>query len=301
MSAVAAAADPAGVIQPLTAGRPVRPGRTKPLRFGAEPSGVTRTIILVIAAILFLTPIVALIEFTLRVGQPVEGVQGYGPLHYVAIFDPKSSGAYQELFQGIGNSLIICVITVVIVLVLLLPTMLLVELRFPRWRRVLEFICIIPITIPTVVLVVGFVPVYSAVVGVFGSAPWTLAFAVGVIVLPYAYRPIASNMAALDLIVLSEAALSLGASWGSVLGRVILPNLRRGIFSASFITIAVVLGEYTIATFLSRNVFQTALVQLQRTDPYVGAIFAVFALVFAFVLLLIIGRIGSVGRNRKTP
>ncbi|MDP9027926.1 MAG: ABC transporter permease subunit [Actinomycetota bacterium] len=300
MSAVAAAADPSGVIQPLIAGRPVKPGRTAPLRFGAEPSRVTRSIILIIAALLFVTPIVALVEFTLRVGQPVKGVQAYGPLHYLAIFDPTTSGAYQELFQAIGNSLIICVITVVIVLVLLLPTMLLVELRFRKLRRVLEFICIIPITIPTVVLVVGFVPVYSAVVGIFGSAPWTLAFAVGVIVLPYAYRPIAANMAALDLIVLSEAALSLGASWGSVLGRVILPNLRRGIFAASFITIAVVLGEYTIATFLSRNVFQTALVQLQRTDPYVGAIFAVLALVFAFVLLLIIGRVGSVGRANKS-
>ena len=167
------------------------------MRFGAEPSRTTRVIILLIAAILFLTPVVALIEFTLRVGQPVNGVQSYGPLHYLGIFDPASSGAYQELFQGIGNSLVICVITVVIVLVLLLPTMLLVELRFPKLRRVLEFICIIPITIPTVVLVVGFVPVYSAVVGIFGSAPWTLAFAVGVIVLPYAYRPIAANMAAL--------------------------------------------------------------------------------------------------------
>ena len=270
------------------------------LRFGAVPSRPTRSIILIIAAILFLTPIVALVEFTLRVGQPVKGVQAYGPLHYLGIFNPANSGTYQVLFQGIGNSLIICVITVVIVLVLLLPTMLLVELRFPKLRRVLEFICIIPITIPTVVLVVGFVPVYSTVVAIFGSAPWTLSFAVGVIVLPYAYRPIAANMAALDLVVLSEAALSLGASWGSVLGRVILPNLRRGIFAASFITIAVVLGEYTIATFLSRNVFQTALYQLQHTDPYVGAIFAVAALVFAFILLLIIGRVGSAGRNRKS-
>jgi putative spermidine/putrescine transport system permease protein len=304
MSQVAAAADPRGVIEPLD-GEPIgvhEPARARPakqLRFGAVPSRATRVTILIVAAVLFLTPIVALLEFTLRVGQPVKGVQRYGPQHYLAIFDPASSGSYQELFQGIGNSLIICVITVVIVLVLLLPTMLLVELRFPKLRRVLEFMCIIPITIPTVVLVVGFVPVYSVVVGVFGSAPWTLAFAVGVIVLPYAYRPIAANMAALDLVVLSEAALSLGASWSSVLGRVILPNLRRGIFAASFITIAVVLGEYTIATFLSRNVFQTALVILQRTDPYVGAIFAVLALVFAFVLLLIIGRLGSVGRNRK--
>jgi putative spermidine/putrescine transport system permease protein len=61
----------------------------------------------------------------------------------------------------------------------------------------------------------------------------------------------------------------------------------------------VVLGEYTIASFLSRNVFQTALVLLNHTDPYVAVIFAVLALVFGFVLLLVIGRLGSTGRNRK--
>ena len=235
MSEVAALADPEALVDSRVPERPAPARRTKPLRFGAEPSSPVRSVILIVTALLFLAPIVALIEFSLRVGQPVKGVQAYGPLHYLAIFDPANNGTYQDLFQGIGNSLVICVITVIIVLVLLLPTMLLVELRFRRLRRVLEFICIIPITIPTVVLVVGFVPVYSGVVAIFGSAPWTLAFAVGVIVLPYAYRPIAANMAALDLIVLSEAALSLGASWGSVLGRVILPNLRRGIFAASFI------------------------------------------------------------------
>ncbi|MFC5500948.1 ABC transporter permease [Lysinimonas soli] len=268
-------------------------------RFGAIPSPVTRVVILVVTAVLFLAPIAALVEFSLRVGQPVKGVQGYGPAHYIAIFDPKSASTYQELFQGIGNSLVICAITVLIVLLLLLPTMILVELRFPKLRRVLEFICIIPITIPTIVLVVGFVPVYSTVVRIFGSTPWTLAFAIGVIVLPYAYRPIAANIAALDMVILSEAGRSLGAGWADVVGRIILPNLRRGIFAACFITIAVVLGEYTIASFLSRNVFQTALVLLQRTDPYVGDIFAVFALVFAFALLLIIGRVGSATRNRK--
>jgi len=274
-------------------------GRARAPRFGAEPSKPTRAIILSIAAVVFIIPILALVEFSVRVGQPVDGVQGYGLDHYVAVFDPANRSTYQTLFQGIGNSLVICLITVLIVLVLLLPTMLLVELKFPRLRRVLEFICIIPITIPTIVLVVGFVPVYKTVVHVFGSSPWTLAFAVGIIVLPYAYRPIAANMAALDLLVLSEASRSLGASWGDVFWRILLPNLRRGIFAASFITIAVVLGEYTIASFLSRNVFQTALVLLNHTDPYVAAIFAVLALVFGFLLLLIIGRLGSAGRNRK--
>nr|WP_241732238.1 ABC transporter permease subunit [Galbitalea soli] len=179
--------------------------------------------------------------------------------------------------------------------------MILVELRFPSLRRVLEFVCIVPITIPSIVLVVGFVPVYSVVAQLFGSSPWTLAFAIGIIVLPYAYRPIATNLASVDVVILSEAGRSLGAGWGSVLTRVIVPNLRRGILSSVFITIAVVLGEFTIASFLSQNTFQTALILLQQTDPYVAVIFAVVALVFAFILLVVIGRIGSVGRSRRTP
>jgi putative spermidine/putrescine transport system permease protein len=267
--------------------------------YQAEPGKATRTVILAIVGIVFLVPILSMIEFSLRVGQPVDGKQSYGVEHFVAVFDPANAATYSVLFQGILNSLGICLITVLIVLVLLLPTMIFVELKFPKLRRVLEFICIIPVTIPSIVLVVGFVPVYSVVARIFGSNPWTLAFAVGIIVLPYAYRPIAANLAAVEVVILSEASRSLGAGWGNVLWRIILPNLRRGILSSVFITIAVVLGEYTIASFLSQNTFQTALVLVQHTDPYVAVIFAVFALIFVFIILLLIGRLGTGGRNRR--
>jgi putative spermidine/putrescine transport system permease protein len=273
-----------------------RPGSAqKTPRYAAAPSRLTRWIILGVTGVLFIIPILAMIEFSLRVGQ----TGTYGFEHYVAIFTAGQAGTYDVLFQGILNSIGICIVTVGIVLVLLLPTMILVELKYPKLRGLLEFICIIPITIPSIVLVVGFIPVYSVVARIFGSNAWTLAFAVGIIVLPYAYRPIAANLAAVEVVTLSEAARSLGASWGHVLWRVILPNLRSGILSACFITIAVVLGEYTIASFLSQNTFQTALVLVQHTDPYVAVIFAVFALVFAFILLLVIGRLGSLGRNRR--
>lgn len=265
-------------------------------RFGAEPGTFARRTILIVTVVAFLIPILALFQFSLRIGQT--GTLGFE--HYAAIFDPANASTYEVLWEGLGNSLIICVITLGIILLVLLPTMILVELRYPRMRRTLEFICILPITVPTVVLVVGFVPVYSAVASVFGSSPWTLAFAIGIIVLPYAYRPIAVNLASFDIVTLTEAARSLGGGWGSVLWRIVLPNLRRGIASAVFITIAVVLGEFTIASFLSQTTFQTALVLLQQSDPYVAAIFALFALVLGFVLLLLIGRLASVGRNRRT-
>jgi putative spermidine/putrescine transport system permease protein len=83
-----------------------------------------------------------------------------------------------------------------------------------------------------------------------------------------------------------------------VLWRVILPNLRRGTLAAAFITVAVVLGEFTIASLLNRVNLQTALVQVSKSDPFVAVIFALIALAFAFILLLLIGRLASDRRNR---
>jgi putative spermidine/putrescine transport system permease protein len=269
-------------------------------RFGATPSKTSRNIILIVIGVVFIVPLVAMLDFSLRVGQPIKGVQAYGIQHYLDVFNPANESTYDPLFQGVQNSLVIAFFTVLIILVLLLPTMILIELKFRQLRKLLEFICLIPITIPTVVLVVGFIPAYQTVAQIFGATPYTLAFAIGVIVLPYAFRPISTNLAAVDVIILSEAARSLGASWASVIWRVILPNLRRGILSAVLLTVAVVLGEYTIASFLSQTTFQTGLFQINQTDPYVGVIFALFALIFVFILLVLIGRLGSF-RGGRTP
>jgi putative spermidine/putrescine transport system permease protein len=268
-------------------------------RFGATPSKTSRNIILIVVGVVFIIPILAMIEFTLEVGQPVKNVQQYGFQHYLDVFNPANESTYDQLFQGVQNSLVIALFTVIIILVLLLPTMILIELKFPRLRKVIEFVCLIPITIPTIALVVGFIPAYKTVALIFGSTPYTLAFAIGIICLPYAFRPIATNLAAVEVTTLSEAARSLGASWFQVIARVILPNLRRGILSAVLLTVAVVLGEYTIASFLSQTTFQTALLLIQQTDPYAGVIFAVFALIFVFILLVIIGRASTIRGGRR--
>ncbi|WP_207453613.1 ABC transporter permease [Herbiconiux sp. SYSU D00978] len=260
------------------------------------PSPLARWVILGVVGLLFAVPIVSMLGFTLRGGAD-------GALtieRWTAILDPENARAYRNLFQGVGNSLLLAVVTVAIVLAVLVPTMLLVAIRYPRLRRVVEFVCIVPITIPAIVLVVGLAPVYSVVTRLAGSSVWTLAFAYGVTVLPYAYRAIQSNLSAVDVVTLSEAARSLGAPWVSVLFRVLLPNLRRGILAAAFITVAVVLGEFTIASLLNRVNLQTALVQVSRSDPYTAVIFSLLALAFAFTLLLVIGRI-TAARPRRTP
>nr|WP_141881029.1 ABC transporter permease subunit [Homoserinimonas aerilata] len=263
----------------------------------AAPSRLTRTIILVVVGLVFAIPIVAMLEFTLRAG--LDG--GYDLRHWLDVIDPENERRYRVLFTGILNSLVLALVTVGIVVLLLVPTMVLVTLRFPKLVRPLELLCLVPITVPAIVLVVGLAPVYAVVSRVFGSSAWTLAFAYGITVLPYAYRAVQSNLGAVDVTTLSEAARSLGAGWGTVLVRVIVPNIRRGILSASVISVAVVLGEFTIASLLNRLNLQTALVQVSRTDAYVATIFALLALAFAFVLLFAIGRGGASRRARKDP
>ncbi|MHB1289964.1 ABC transporter permease [Georgenia sp.] len=263
---------------------------------GSAPSPITRTIILVVIGLIFVIPMVSMLEFSLRGG--LDG--GYDLDHWTGIVAPENERTYRGLFTSVTNSLVLAVITVAIMLVLLVPTMILVKLRLPRLERVLEFVCLLPITIPAIVLVVGLAPVYSVVARIFGSDTWTLAFAYGVLVLPFAYRAVQANLASIDVVTLSEAARTLGAGWGTVLGRVIVPNLHRGMLSASVISVAVVLGEYTLASLLNRNNLQTAIVQVSRSDPYVAVIFALLALLFGFVLLFLIGRVGTSRRGGKS-
>ncbi|KQS17858.1 ABC transporter permease [Frigoribacterium sp. Leaf186] len=252
---------------------------------------------MVIVGALFAVPIAAMVAFSLR---SADGT-GHDLNHWRAIVDPENERMYRNLVEGVTNSLLLAVVSALLVLVLLVPAMVLVHLRHPRLVRPLEFVCLVPITVPAIVLVVGLAPVYSVVSRVAGSGAWTLALAYGVTVLPYAYRAVQSDLAATDLRTLTEAARTLGSGWLRTMAFVVVPSLRRGLLAAAFITVAVVLGEFTIASLLNRVNLQTALVQVSRSDPYAAVIFALLALGFAFVLLLVIGRVGALGAARPIP
>lgn len=251
------------------------------------PSRATRWTIGVLVGAAFALPLIATLLYTLRDGD------GYSGANWARLLDPAAAGTLRPLWTGLGNSLILAVVTVAIVLLLIAPTIILVNLRFPRLTRVFEFVALLPISIPAIVLVVGLSPVYLQVSRTLGTGAWTLAFAYGVTVLPFAYRAIQASVDAIDLRTLSEAARSLGSGWITVVLRVLAPNLRQGLLAASLISVAVVLGEFTIASLLNRQVLQTAMVVVSKQDSYAPAIFTLLALAFVFVLLLIIGGVGS--------
>lgn len=259
-----------------------------------SPGPLARAVIGIIVGLFVVVPLAMTVEYTFR-----NNGGGHTIAHWTAIFAPSSSSTYAPLWRGLTNSMILMVATVVIVLVLLVPTMILINLRFQRLRRIFEFIALLPITIPAVVLVVGLAPIYKVIGRSVGTSAWTLCFVYGILVLPYAFRAIQAGIDSINMTTLAEAARSLGASWMSVVVRVLVPNLRTGILAGCLISVAVVLGEYTIASLLNRQNLQTALVVVNQTDAYIAVIFSLLALAFCFILLFLIGRLGRVGTSRK--
>jgi putative spermidine/putrescine transport system permease protein len=141
--------------------------------------------------------------------------------------------------------------------------------------------------------------VYAWVTYFLGGSSLTLTFAYTVLVLPYAYRSIDAGLSAIDVRTLSEAARSLGAGWGTVMWRVVLPNIRSALLSAAFLTVALVLGEFTIASLLNRDNVQVAINLLGKSSATMAVAVSLASLIVAFALLLLLSFAGR--RGERTP
>jgi len=257
---------------------------------------IFRVTVVALIGLFFALPIVSMIEFTTRAHGGGRTLDVWATLFDFSVIDAD----YPELKTGILASAGLTLLTVVIMLFLLVPTMTWVRLRVPGLRRTVEFICLLPLTIPAIVLVVGLAPVYAWVAYFLGESSLWLAFAYVVLVLPYAYRALDAGLRAIDVNTLAEAARSLGAGWPTVMWRVILPNIRTAVLSAAFLSVALVLGEFTIASLFSRDNLQVAINLLGKRDSSLAIAAALASLILAFIVLIAMSFVGT-GRRSHRP
>ncbi|KUI31481.1 ABC transporter permease [Mycobacterium sp. GA-2829] len=251
---------------------------------------VVRVVLWVLFGLFFLFPLYAMADFSTR-----DLINGGRTLQAW-----QNLVADQALYQAIIISLLLAVFTVLAMLAVLVPTMIWVRLRAPWARKPVEFLCLLPLTIPALVIVVGLKNVYLWVTYFLGESALTLTFVYVVLVLPFAYRSIDAALSAIDLQTLAEAARSLGAGWTATILRVVVPNIWSGILSAAFISIAVVLGEYTIASLSGYQTLQVQIVALGKTDGPTSVAASLAVLLFGFALLLALSFVTR-GRRRTAP
>jgi putative spermidine/putrescine transport system permease protein len=238
-------------------------------------SRIVRGLLLLLFAIFFLFPLYAMADFSTR--NLIQGGRTLDAWRNLVRDD--------QLYSAITISLLLASFTVLLMLAILVPTMIWVRLRAPWAKGAIDFLCLLPLTIPALVIVVGLKDVYLWVTYFFGESTLTLTFVYTVLVLPYAYRSIDAALASIDLQTLAEAARSLGAGWRTTILRVVVPNIWSGILSAAFISIAVVLGEYTVASLSGFQNLQVVIVQISQTSGTTSVAASLATLLFGFVLL----------------
>ncbi|MEU4510959.1 ABC transporter permease subunit [Nonomuraea wenchangensis] len=270
-----------------------------PVKAPARPR-VWRGLVFLVAGLYFLVPLGASLWYTLY--SPRSGVS-FAP--YAELLTAEGFASSLTLSLGLAAA------TIAVVLLLALPAMLAVRLFAPRLRPVMEVLCTLPLVVPPITFVAGLstalrngtellapTPFWATIIAVQDPGfPIVLVLAYVVLVLPFVYRSLDAGLRTMDVRTLVEAARNLGASWPYVLFRVVVPNLRSALASASFLTLALVLGEYTVASLLGYQPFAVWIVTVSGSRGQLSVAVSILSLLIIWLLLLAVSTV--FGRERK--
>lgn len=217
---------------------------------------------LIFGLLYFFVPLGGLFEFSLKARRGVYSFDAYASV----FSDPQ----FQQTF---GYSVIMALVTIVIGILIVVPTAYWVRLKMPWARPYVEFLTLMPLVIPAIVIVFGYIRLYNTsswlpLTGTVMGTNVLLAFGYTILALPYMYRAVDTGLRTIDVATLTEAAQSLGAGWATILGRVILPNVVPAVLSGAFLTFAIVIGEFTLAALLDRPAFGPYLQRVGANKAY---------------------------------
>ena len=192
------------------------------------------------------------------------------------------------------HTIIVSLSTMTVCALLVTPTAYWAHIRVPRAKPLIDLLTTLPFGIPGVVLALALLRTYARFGGAIVYSPGMLILACSVIGLPFMYRPVVNALNAVDIRTLTEAAQTLGAGWGTVLVRVIVPNIMPGIVSGALLVFSLVFVEFTLANLLvgaRYKTFPIYLVEFTRFDGRQASALAVISFIIAWLTSLALIRL----------
>lgn len=233
-----------------------------------------RLVVLVLAGAYFLAPLYAGLKFALE-----------NDSNHFSFWAVTSLPSAQGFAAAFFLSMRLAFVTAVVELVLMVPTAIYVHLRLPKLRPMMDFVTILPIVVPPIVLIIG---VLGSAPLFLKSSPYLLSIFYVVLAMPFVYRSLDAGLSAIDLKTLVEASRSLGGTWVRTLVSVILPNLRAALLSATALTLALVFGEFTMANLDGWTTMPVWIAQFQQFDAHETLAASMMLLVGTWLLLSLI-------------
>ncbi|MFM2483049.1 ABC transporter permease [Celerinatantimonas sp. YJH-8] len=200
---------------------------------------------------------------------------------------------YQQLWQdprfliALGHSLLICLGTLIISAVLIVPAVFVVFYYYPKLNTLMTVFTLLPFAIPPVVSSVGLLQLYADGPLPITGTPWVLIGCYFTIALPFIYHAVRNNLRALDLHSLMDAAQLLGANSIQAFIKVILPNIRKGLLSSLFLSFSFLIGEFVFANLLVGTRYETLQVYLYNMRQTSGHFTSALVISYFTIVLLL--------------
>ncbi|AXI11200.1 ABC transporter permease subunit [Oceanobacillus sp. 143] len=194
-----------------------------------------------------------------------------------------------ELFQdpnfisAVTRSVTLTLITLAVVLVVMVPTVFIVYMYFPRVDNFLKGLVLMPYAIPAVILATGLLRMYS------GSAIPMYAVLVGGLFvgsLPFIYQGVRNSLEGIHSRNLMQAAEMLGASKLQAFLKVIVPNIKLGLLITTLLIFSGFFGEFVLTNLLIGGRYETIRIYMMRRMNENGHLAS--AVMVAYFLLLIV-------------
>lgn len=258
-------------------------------------------VVISLSLLFFFLPLLAMTRFALQ--RVPMALLGRDTIFSRWTFDGVINIMTEDKFvTSLWLSVRLGILTALVLVLLMLPTVLWMHLRVPHLRLVIETLSLLPYVVPPIALVVG-------VSGAFReSFPWIITSNYGlvplyvILCLPFAFRTLDAGIGALDLRVLVDASSSLGASPFTTLRKVLIPNIWGALASTCFLGFAVVLGEFAISSLLLKPTLPMYMVEAQGQEPQGAMALGLLMMLATTSLFFFIGRIQKKSRldNKRT-
>lgn len=237
---------------------------------------------LVVAFVLAPLVVICLVAFTPENTLSMPW-RGFSLRWFRAIFE------HPDFVASFWNSLVLATLSATISVTLAVPAALAIDRHEFPGRDALNALFLSPLIIPHLVLGVAFLRLF-ALIGATGSFPWLVASHV-IIITPYVLRLVLAALSGLDRSV-EAAALTLGASPGTVFTRITAPMILPGITGGWLLAFINSFDELTMSIFVTSPQTVTLPVRMymyatESIDPMMAAVSALMIALTAVAMLIL--------------
>jgi len=192
-----------------------------------------------------------------------------------------------RFYAALSRSLGVAIAALILATAIIVPAIIAAHIYFPWLDRWMARLVILPYAIPSIILSVGYLKIFSGPPLRINGTPLVLVLVYVPACFPIFYITVKNSLRNLQMRDLFDAGYLIGVNDWAILRRVILPCIMPSIAVAVILNFAVLLSEFVYANMLVGGDFQTLQMYMYGQRHASGRISSVIVVLYFAIIVLV--------------